>query len=209
MKVVSGILRFARRLLSVPVVIAVRLVLLSQRVAFGRRVIIRGVPYVRNYGIVDLGDGVKINSGYRYNPIGGDMRTILICASKGVLVIGDETGLSNCTINTRARVIIGKRCLLGGGTKIYDHDFHPLNPVDRNPDDPAEVRAAPVEIGDDCFIGAHAIILKGVTIGSGSVIGAGSVVAGKVPAGEIWAGNPARRVGSVPASGSTTRNANE
>ena len=46
-------------------------------------------------------------------------------------------------------------------------------------------------IKDHAFIGAHAIILKGVTIGEGSVIGAGSVVTKSVPDGEIWAGNPA------------------
>ena len=50
----------------------------------------------------------------------------------------------------------------------------------------------PVVIGNDVFIGAKSIILKGVTIGENSVIGAGSVVTKSVPANQIWAGNPAK-----------------
>jgi maltose O-acetyltransferase len=49
----------------------------------------------------------------------------------------------------------------------------------------------PVLIGEKCFIGARAIILKGVTIGDGAVVGAGAVVTRDVPAGAVVAGNPA------------------
>ena len=52
----------------------------------------------------------------------------------------------------------------------------------------------PVRIGEHAFIGANSTILKGVTIGPKAVIGTGSVVTKDVPAGEIWAGNPARRI---------------
>lgn len=51
---------------------------------------------------------------------------------------------------------------------------------------------SPVVIKDGVFIGAHCIILKGVTIGEKSIIGAGSVVTKSIPDGEIWAGNPAK-----------------
>ena len=47
-------------------------------------------------------------------------------------------------------------------------------------------------IGEDVFIGAHSIILKGVTIGARSIVGAGSVVTKDIPADEVWAGNPAK-----------------
>ena len=49
-----------------------------------------------------------------------------------------------------------------------------------------------VEIGDDVFIGAFSIILKGVRVGDGAVIGAGSVVTKDIPSREIWGGNPIR-----------------
>lgn len=54
--------------------------------------------------------------------------------------------------------------------------------------------SSPVVIGDDVWIGAHATVLKGVTIGTGAVIGAGSVVTRDIPAGAIAVGNPARVV---------------
>lgn len=54
--------------------------------------------------------------------------------------------------------------------------------------------ARPIRIGDDVWIGAGAIVLGGITVGDGAIIGAGSVVTHDVPAGEVWAGNPARRI---------------
>lgn len=53
-------------------------------------------------------------------------------------------------------------------------------------------RCAPITIEDHAFIGAHSIILKGVTIGKCSIVGAGSVVTHNIPEHEIWAGNPAK-----------------
>lgn len=60
----------------------------------------------------------------------------------------------------------------------------------------------PVIIKDHVFIGADALILKGVTIGEEAVIGARSVVTKKVPAKEIWAGNPAKFIKNVPKASS-------
>ena len=56
---------------------------------------------------------------------------------------------------------------------------------------------APVVIKDNAFIGAKVIVLKGVTIGENSIIGAGSVVTRSVPDNEIWAGNPAKFIRKV------------
>ena len=54
---------------------------------------------------------------------------------------------------------------------------------------------APIVIGRDVWIGCHVTILPGVTIGDKAVIGAGAVVTGAVPGGEIWAGVPAKKIG--------------
>ncbi|MCD7824200.1 MAG: hypothetical protein LUG86_09355 [Oscillospiraceae bacterium] len=55
----------------------------------------------------------------------------------------------------------------------------------------------PVAVGNGAFIGAHTIILKGVTVGEKSIVGAGSVVTKSIPDGEIWAGNPAHFIRKV------------
>lgn len=54
--------------------------------------------------------------------------------------------------------------------------------------------AKSIYIEDGAFIGGNSIILKGVKIGKNSVVGAGSVVTRDIPDGEIWAGNPARKI---------------
>ena len=87
-------------------------------------------------------------------------------------------------------VIIGANTLVGGGTCIYDTDFHPVSLKDRQQKTPPNT--SPVRIGKNVFIGGHCIILKGVTIGEGSVVGAGSVVTSEIPENEVWAGNPAK-----------------
>jgi acetyltransferase-like isoleucine patch superfamily enzyme len=84
---------------------------------------------------------------------------------------------------------IGARALLGSDVTIYDSDFHDLRPNRRRDGQP---RMAPVELGEDVFVGDGVKILKGVSIGAHSVIGAGSVVTSSIPGGVIAAGNPAR-----------------
>lgn len=64
-------------------------------------------------------------------------------------------------------------------------------------DDLKHRKCAPVVIGDNVFIGAKCIILKGVTIGENSIVGAGSVVTKSIPANEIWAGNPAKFIRKI------------
>jgi acetyltransferase-like isoleucine patch superfamily enzyme len=53
---------------------------------------------------------------------------------------------------------------------------------------------APIIIGRDVIVGVNSVILRGVRIGDGAVVGAGSVVVGTVPPGEIWVGNPAKKL---------------
>ena len=88
--------------------------------------------------------------------------------------------------------------LKSGGTSVYTTDFHSLDPIIRaSKDDQKHSKSAHVVICDNVFIGAKCIILKGVTIGENSVIGAGSVVTKNVPADQIWAGNPAKFIKNV------------
>lgn len=84
---------------------------------------------------------------------------------------------------------VGADALLGSFVEIFDSDFHDLHPQRRRGGQP---KMAAVEIENNAFIGEGARILKGVTIGAHSVIGAGSVVTTSIPAGVVAAGNPAR-----------------
>ena len=83
--------------------------------------------------------------------------------------------------------------MIGSGCIITDTDSHPIRWQDRL-DNPNSTVSKPIVIEDNVFIGARSIILKGVTIGFGSVVGAGSVVSKDVPKNVIVCGNPAKIV---------------
>jgi acetyltransferase-like isoleucine patch superfamily enzyme len=105
--------------------------------------------------------------------------------------VGDRTEFNNNLMikSEGAGIRIGRDGLFGANVEIFDSDFHDLHPARRKTGRP---RVAPVEIGDNVFAGMGVRILKGAEIGSDSVIGAGAVVTGSIPAGVIAAGNPAR-----------------
>lgn len=122
-----------------------------------------------------------------------------ICVYEGGnLTIGHHSGMTNSTINCHESITIGHHVNIGAGCLIFDSDFHSLNWRDRlDGSDITKKKNAPVIIKDLAFIGTRSIILKGVTIGEKSIIGAGSVVTNNVPDGEIWAGNPARFIKKI------------
>jgi maltose O-acetyltransferase len=107
--------------------------------------------------------------------------------------IGDEAEINNDVFikSEGPGIVIGARALLGSRIVIYDSDFHELDPRRRRGGTPAMGR---VELGENAFIGDRVMILKGVTIGADSVVGAGSVVTSSIPSGVIAVGNPARVV---------------
>ena len=86
---------------------------------------------------------------------------------------------------------IGNNMKIGGCVLITDTDAHPMDYVARRSSNEG-TKSAPVVIEDDVWVGAHCIILKGVTIGARSIIGAGSVVTKSIPADCVAAGNPCR-----------------
>lgn len=153
---------------------------------------INGKIFIRNRGTVIIGNNVAINSNYVSNPIGGNCFTSIYVKQGARLTIGDNTGISNTAIVCSREINIGKYVFIGGDCKIYDTDFHSLNFEKRNRLPDNDVRSGAVNIKYGAFIGTGAIILKGVTVGEKSIIGAGSVVACDIPDNEIWAGNPAR-----------------
>ncbi len=155
---------------------------------------INGIIYIQNNGVIKIGDHFKANSGKNKNPIGGDTVLRFIVSNGGQLIIKENVGISNSTIVCLDSVTIGKNVNIGGGCRIWDTDFHELDPGSRIYSDnhSSATKTAPIVISDNAFIGGGVIILKGVSIGKNSIVGAGSVVRESIPANEIWAGNPAK-----------------
>jgi acetyltransferase-like isoleucine patch superfamily enzyme len=105
-----------------------------------------------------------------------------------VLTIGSECGFSGTVVAAAESIVIGDRVLCGANSTITDTDWHGVYPEERS----SVGRSAPVSIQDDVWIGMGAVVLKGVTIGHGTVVAAGSVVTRALPPMVVAAGNPAR-----------------
>ena len=168
-----------------------------KKIDYGKMHETKGIIYVKSKGRISIGDNVRINSKDTANPIGTGVRTYFQVLAGAELLIGDNTRISNCAITVASKVTIGKNVRIGSGVKIYDTDFHCIDPNERLKYPEGMPEAKPVVIEDAAFIGAGAYILKGVTIGRCAVVGAASVVTKSVPEGEIWAGNPAKKIGTI------------
>lgn len=162
----------------------------------GRPLEINGAVTVQksSAGQIVIGRNLKMNSGKAWNAIGGDSRTILKTVGKGEIRIGEGVGISNSAFVSACSITLGDRVMVGGGCRFWDTDFHPLDPAKRGDSFETPGEAAPIRVGAGAFIGAGTIVLKGTVIGENAVIGAGSVVTGEIPAGEVWAGNPIRKI---------------
>lgn len=159
---------------------------------------LHGLPriHMRDRGSISIGKRFHAVSRWKKNSIGVIQPVVLKTLRKSAkIVIGDNVGVSGCTISANQLIQLGNNVLIGSGALITDCDAHPLCYEARLRDETPSM--ATVVIEDGAFIGARSIILKGVTIGSGSVVGAGSVVSRNVPAGVIVAGNPAKMIRRV------------
>ncbi|MGE3507404.1 MAG: acyltransferase [Vicinamibacterales bacterium] len=118
------------------------------------------------------------------------------------LEIGAGTILGYLNVFSVAQSItIGRHCLFAGEIKVIDNNSHSLDFEKRRANAPLHAsEVAPIVIDDDVWIGTNCIILKGVTIGRGAVVAAGSVVTRDVPPFTVVAGNPARVVKHIDAA---------
>lgn len=166
------------------------------KVKVGTNLICDGRIIIQGHGKYNIGNNVHIISRENKNPVGGN-KTVLQTLENGEINIGNNVGLSHAILCARENITIEDNVLIGGGVKIYDNDFHAVEYNNRmlNPD--KHIKRGRVYIKEGAFIGAQTIILKNVTIGKHSIIGAGSVVTKTIPDGEIWAGNPAKKCGVI------------
>lgn len=158
-----------------------------------------GIPVIQKHrqSKIHFGKGLNLRSSVTSNPLGPNHPVIFCTWERGaVLDIGDNFAMTGGSICVADKVTIGNDVAVGANSIIADTDFHPLSWELRH-SQPQQANTAPILIGDHVFIGMSCLILKGVTIGHSSVIGAGSVVTKSVPPGVIVAGNPARIIREV------------
>jgi acetyltransferase-like isoleucine patch superfamily enzyme len=109
------------------------------------------------------------------------------------LVLGAETFIGfGSELDVASEVHIGHHVLIAPGCFITDHSHRRAAGMLIAHQG---VECRPVRIGDDVWLGAHAVVLPGVSIGDGAIVGAGAVVTADVAAGSIVAGVPARVIG--------------
>lgn len=154
----------------------------------------------------------------KYVKIGDD--NVLDCriffeSGQGEVVIGNRVFIGGSTIMCRTKVEFGNNIFVAWGSYFYDHDSHSLDYKLRQDDISQQltdirngeffithknwdvVNTASIKICDNAWIGMNALILKGVTVGEGAIVGAGSVVTKDVEPWTIVAGNPAKFIKRV------------
>ncbi len=110
-------------------------------------------------------------------------RALISAVKGGNISIGDGCGIGlDCKIVSHEKIDIGKNTILAPGVLIYDHDHkYGICGVKKH-----EFVNSPIKIGENCWIGAYSVILRGSSIGNNCVIAAHSVVKGNVPDGSVY-----------------------
>ena len=160
----------------------------------------RSLPYCRRHpgATIQIGHGVTISNRLCENPAGISHKTVLVANRRGAkLRIGNHVGLSGAVLFCSKQIIIEDYVKLGVGAKVYDTDFHPVDPERRRARDDGMILCEEVRICEDAWVGAEAMILKGVTIGARAIVGARALVTKDVPADTVVGGVPARIIGRI------------
>ncbi len=161
----------------------------SQCRTVGKKLWMEKLPYIVNSGAIHIGENVRLSGKPSFA-----FSTHLYAEPS--ITIGDNTFIGHLTAFSIGKSIsVGRDCLIAGNVSIADNDGHPLNYLERIehlPPHMEDVRS--VTIGDNVWIGRHAVILKGVTIGDRAVVGTRAVVTRDVPPDTVVVGNPARVV---------------
>lgn len=147
--------------------------------------LLHGIPWIEGQLKIRIGDNVQIDD---------NIFTSGRNEAEPVLTIGDRSFLGcKVAINVGKSVQIGKDCLIAAGCLITDNDSHPIDPYRRLRKEPVkDNEIKPIIIEDNVWIGTRCVILKGVTIGTGSIIAANSLVTRSIPPYSIAMGVPAK-----------------
>jgi acetyltransferase-like isoleucine patch superfamily enzyme len=164
-------------------------------VKIGQGVVFNGFPFVLRFrkSRIEIGNNCSFNSAKNSHLI-GSLRpcTLITLEQNSEIILGNNVGISGGIIIAASKIEIGSNVLIGGNCTILDTDIHHSDLQKRTTDNSFPTR--PVVIKNNVFVGANCIILKGVTIGQNSTIGAGSVVVTNIPDNSIAIGNPCKVV---------------
>ena len=145
----------------------------------------RQIEIPRNYREIEIAAHVSLDQGVVLLCSGPDTGATKICIGQGTYI--NRHTMLDATENLE----VGKNCAIGPGCYLTDHD-HGLDPS--LPPLAQPMFSAATRLHDEVWLGAHVVVLKGVTIGDRAVIGAGSVVTKDIPANAVAVGTPARVV---------------
>lgn len=170
----------------------IHLICYCKGMKLGKGVIFNGNPRVRRHhnSTIYLGNECRFNSSLNSIIIGlYQPCSFVTFRDDSEIIFGNNCGASGLTIVAVTKIHIGNNVLIGANCTIVDTDFHHQDLQKRKQD---IIPARPIKIEDNVFIGFHCFILKGVTIGKNSVIGANSVVITDIPENSVAIGNPCK-----------------
>ena len=153
-----------------------------------------GTPILQKHYLshIIIDDFLQLRSFKTSNPLSPN-HAVTLCTWKknSQIIIGHHFSMTGGTICAAEKIQIGNNVTVGANSIITDTDFHPSGFSNRIKN-PQNGKTSPVFIEDGVFIGTNCLILKGVRLGNGCVIGAGSVVSRNMPKRVIAVGNPAQ-----------------
>jgi acetyltransferase-like isoleucine patch superfamily enzyme len=173
----------------------IRFVCYVKGAKIGKGVVFNGFPVIRRYenSHIFIGNHCEFNSAKHSVPVGLQKRcTFVTLRQESEIIFGNNSGGSGITVLAALKIYVGNDVLIGAHSMLIDNDFHHSDPKKRHVSN--DIPARPIIIENNVFIGANCMILKGVTIGENSVIGANSVVINNIPRNSIAIGNPCKVV---------------
>jgi acetyltransferase-like isoleucine patch superfamily enzyme len=158
----------------------------------------RVINYSNQKDLIEIGENSHIR---------GDL---VIFNYGGKIVIGNNSFLGEGSkIWSDNKIVIGNNVMISHNVNIIDTNSHETNYLERNKsfkyliehgyfrENRSYIKSAPIIIEDNVWINLNAIILRGVRIGRGSIIGAGSIITKDIPEFTFWAGSPAKFISKV------------
>ena len=183
--------RYALFIYSLITTYLTKIIMVLKGIKISKGLQIWGIPILVRYhkSKIIIGNHCSLRSNTFSNLVGVNRKCAISTLREGAEIkIGDNSGFSGTVIAAAGKITIGNKVLCGANTTITDFDWHGIEPDKRH----LAPEHLEVVIEDNVWLGLNSVVLKGVTIGENSVIGANSLVIKDIPANVIAAGNPCK-----------------